>query len=116
MRATTTGYNPEFDEDAPAFEDVSGVKGFALLEFGAPWCGHCQAAAPAVEEAMSAHPSLQHIKVYDGKGKRLGRAFSVKLWPTLVLLEDGLEIERLVRPIHADEVTDLLSYVNRNPN
>lgn len=110
MRATRLGFNPEYDEDAPAFEDVSAAKGYAILEFGAPWCGHCQAAAPAIEEALAAS-ELPHIKVYDGKGKRLGRAFRVKLWPTLILLRDGQEIARIVRPLHVDEVADMLSQI-----
>ena len=50
-----------------------------------------------------------HIKVYDNKGKPLGRAFKVKLWPTLILLQDGKEVERIVRPVHVAEVADLLT-------
>ncbi|PKF50861.1 thioredoxin family protein [Enterovibrio nigricans] len=110
-RATTQGFNPDYDEDSPTFEEVSDIKGFAIVEFGAPWCGHCQAAQPAVEDALSAY-SLPHVKVFDGKGKPLGRAFKVKLWPTLILLRDGLEVDRIVRPIHTMEVTELLSHMN----
>jgi len=50
-----------------------------------------------------------HIKIYDGKGKRLGRAFRVKLWPTLILLHDGEEMDRLVRPSTADEIRRLIN-------
>jgi thioredoxin 1 len=32
----------------------------------------------------------------------LGRSYRVKLWPTLVLLRDGQEVGRLVRPAGAD--------------
>ncbi|WP_256659840.1 thioredoxin family protein, partial [Pseudomonas sp. LS-2] len=34
----------------------------------------------------------------DGSGRRLGRSFGVKLWPTLVFMRDGQEVARLVRP------------------
>jgi thioredoxin 1 len=64
---------------------------------------------PAIKEALEAHTELPHIKVYDGKGKSLGRAFKVKLWPTLVLMRDGQEIERLVRPVQATEISLLLN-------
>ena len=43
-------------------------------------------------------PEVRHIRVEDGKGKRLGRSFGVKLWPTLVLMRDGKILEQLVRP------------------
>ncbi len=108
MESSTCGFNTEYGEDTPSFEQVSTMVGAALLEFGTPWCGHCQAATPAVHEAMAEQPNLLHIKVFDGKGKRLGRAFAIKLWPTLILLHDGKEVARPVRPLQTDEVRRLL--------
>jgi len=109
MKASRPGFNPGYEEDAPTLEQVNALGGDAILEFGAPWCGHCQAAEPAVQEVLSEYSELLHIKVYDGKGKRLGRAFRVKLWPTLILLRDGQEVARLVRPLHADEIRQLVA-------
>lgn len=74
------------------------MSGPALLEFGASWCGHCQALQPELVEALKAHPRIRHIKIEDGKGKPLGRSFRVKLWPTLVLMRDGQVLKQLVRP------------------
>jgi len=54
-----------------------------------------------IDELVADHPELRHIRVEDGKGKRLGRSF-VKLWPTLVLLRDGEVVARLVRPSSLD--------------
>tara|TARA_R110000787_G_scaffold240865_1_gene347061 strand:+ start:5217 stop:5549 length:333 start_codon:yes stop_codon:yes gene_type:complete len=106
------GSNAEYAEEAFTFEQISESSGEILLEFGAPWCGHCQAASSAINEAISEHSELRHIKIYDGKGKRLGRAFKVKLWPTLILLHDGHEVDRLVRPLRSDEVRELMSKLN----
>ena len=102
------GYNPDYTEEDPAPELVSELTGDNLLEFGAPWCGYCQAAQPAIQEVMSSHPEMGHIKIYDGKGKRFGRRYRVKLWPTLILLRDGEEVDRLVRPSTADEIRGLI--------
>jgi thioredoxin 1 len=107
-----TGFNPEYSEEAITFEDISELPGLTLLEFGAPWCGHCQAATPAIKEALTEHSELRHIRIYDGKGKRLGRLFKIKLWPTLILLHDGNEVARLVRPLKTDEVRQLLSKIS----
>jgi len=74
------------------------------LEFGADWCGYCQGARPLVAEAMAEFPGVRHVKVADGKGKPLGRSFAVKLWPTLIVLRDGKEVARVVRPTDADEL------------
>ena len=110
MKASQLGFNPEYAEEAPTLNQVNELNSDAVLEFGAPWCGHCQAAEPVVRQALSEYPEWLHIKVYDGKGKRLGRAFGIKLWPTLILLREGKEVARLVRPLRADEVRQLLTH------
>ncbi|MDO6685008.1 MULTISPECIES: thioredoxin family protein [unclassified Agarivorans] len=110
MKASHTGFNPEYQEDAPSIEEVAELKGYAVIEFGATWCGHCKAAAPAIEPVLS-KAGLPHIKVFDGKGKRLGRSFKVKLWPTLILLESGKEVARIVRPVETEEVIALLANI-----
>ena len=90
-----------YHEEEPTREEIDGGSGPVLLEFGANWCGHCQALAPTVEALLSEHPEVQHVRIADGRGKRLGRSFRVKLWPTLVLLRDGEVIAELVRPTPA---------------
>jgi thioredoxin 1 len=87
-----------FSPNAPSRDAVDAMPGAVLLEFGTDWCGHCRAARPAIEAALAAHPAVRHLKVEDGPGRRLGRSFGVKLWPTLVFLKDGAEAARVVRP------------------
>jgi thioredoxin 1 len=82
----------------PTRAQVDAFAGPTLLEFGTGWCGYCRAAQPYIEAVMKNHPAVRHLKVEDGKGRRLGRSFRVKLWPTLIYLEDGVEKGRVVRP------------------
>jgi thioredoxin 1 len=112
MQTNDIGSNADYTEETFTSEQISELSGDTLLEFGAPWCGHCQAASAAINEVVSEYSELRHLKIYDGKGKRLGRAFKVKLWPTLILLHDGNEVDRLVRPLRADEVRQLMSKIN----
>lgn len=109
MNALTEGYNDHYGEAAPQREEVDALKGLAVLEFGAPWCGHCQLATPFIKQMFAEHAPntvqnavnsniIHHIKIYDGKGKPLGRSFAVKLWPTVIFLVDGVEVDRVVRP------------------
>lgn len=96
-------------EAAPSHDAVIALQGTTLLEFGTGWCGHCQAARPLIDAALAdAPPGLRHIQVEDGKGRPLGRSFGVKLWPTLVVLQDGREVARAVRPQSAQVVRDAL--------
>ena len=87
---------------APDRAEVDAMPGPVVVEFGTDWCGHCQAARPWVQSAFAAHPGVRHVKVEDGRGRRLGRSFGVKLWPTLVFLRDGVERARVVRPVDGE--------------
>jgi thioredoxin 1 len=99
----------DYQVDAPSIEEVQALSGTVLLEFGTPWCGHCRAAQTIIAPALLSHPEIKHIKVYDGKGKKLGRSFKVKLWPSFILLRNGQELGRLVRPKQTADMNLLLT-------
>lgn len=99
------------ETEAPGRDEIDALQGLTLLEFGTNWCGHCLAAQPAIVEVLSQHPQWHHIKVEDGAGRPLGRSYRVKLWPTLVLMRDGQEVARLVRPTQTTDISAALNIV-----
>lgn len=99
----------------PTRAEIEALSGATVLEFGASWCGYCQAAKPLVARALAERPDARHIWIEDGRGKRLGRSFGVKLWPTLVFLANGREVARLVRPTSDAELRDALSQLGPAP-
>lgn len=86
-----------------------------VIEFGASWCGHCQAAQPVIAAALANHPQVRHHKIEDGPGRRLGRSFRVKLWPTLVFMRQGREVARLVRPGDTSAIEQALMQLEQVP-
>lgn len=101
-------YHAQHLAEAPTRDAVDQMQGAAVLEFGAPWCTHCQRAQPLIEEALKDQGGVQHLKVEDGPGRPLGRSYRVKLWPTLIFLKNGQEVTRLVRPQAQQELTDAM--------
>lgn len=104
--------NHHYASVEPTRAEVDARIGPAIVEFGAPWCPHCQNAQPLLEQAMFEHPTVHHTKVEDGKTCMLGRTFRVKLWPTIIFLKDGVEVTRLVRPENAELILKALELID----
>ena len=98
-----------YQTQQPDRQEIAALSGAVALDFGTNWCGYCNGAAPAIETALARYPEIRHVKVEDGPGRVLGRSFKVKLWPTVVVLKDGAEVGRVVRPDSADEVAGELA-------
>jgi thioredoxin 1 len=98
-----------YADPGPTRAEIDALQEPAVLEFGTPWCGYCRAAQPHIAAALAGHPRLRHIKVEDGRGRPLGRSFAVKLWPTLIFLERGKEVARVVRPAGPQVLTQALA-------
>ncbi len=92
-----------YDTAQPERSAIDALPGTTVLDFGTNWCGYCRAAEPLIDEALRGG-ELRHVKVEDGPGRALGRSFRIKLWPTVVVLKDGQEVARVVRPVSSDEV------------
>jgi len=92
---------------------VDAMPGVVAVDFGTNWCGYCKAAEHDIDEALKAYPDVKHVKAEDGPGRPLGRSFRVKLWPTVVVMKDGQEVARVVRPAGAQEVKDALEAASK---
>ncbi len=68
-----------------------------LIDFYADWCGPCKALTPVMEELAAdfeGRATIAKVDV-DGAPEIAGR-FNVRSIPTLVILQNGLEIDRIV--------------------
>lgn len=102
-------YTAAYADHEPARSEVDALPGITVLEFGAPWCPHCIGAQVSIEAALSAHADVRHLKIEDGAGRPLGRSYRIKLWPSLLLLRDGVEVARVVRPTDRAQIDALWS-------
>ncbi|KAL3701898.1 hypothetical protein R1sor_019920 [Riccia sorocarpa] len=73
------------------FTEVIKHNSYVLVEFYAPWCGHCQALAPEYAEAATALKDIAVLAKVDATVEdELAQKFDVEGYPTLVFFVDGV--------------------------
>lgn len=77
--------------------DKKMKKGYVLLDFGARWCGPCRLLEPRLENLARQHrKTVSFFKIDIDESPVTANRFGVKVVPTVVLLKDGVEVNRFV--------------------
>ena len=67
-----------------------------LLDFWAPWWGPCRMVAPVLEEIAAERPDIKVCKINVDEEMDLASTFRVVSIPTLVVMQNGMEADRMV--------------------
>ncbi|KAJ4819079.1 Protein disulfide-isomerase [Rhynchospora pubera] len=101
--------------DASNFDDAISKNPFIVVEFYAPWCGHCQRLAPEYEKAASVLAShdppvvLAKVDANEEKNRELASKYDVKGFPTLKIIRNqGASVQEYKGPREADGIVEYL--------
>ncbi|KAI9201548.1 hypothetical protein LWI28_025185 [Acer negundo] len=101
--------------DHSNFTDVVSKNNFVVVEFYAPWCGHCKKLAPEYEKAasiLSSHDPkivLAKVDANEEVNKALATEHEIKGFPTLKIFRDGGKaVQEYKGPREADGIVAYL--------
>ena len=89
-------------------EEVMNSEKPVLIDFWAPWCGPCRMVVPIIDEIAAEHPEYKVVKVNVDEEVELASQFGVASIPTLVVMQNGMEVERSVGARPKNQILDML--------
>ncbi|XVE95501.1 hypothetical protein REPUB_Repub02eG0103000 [Reevesia pubescens] len=115
VSAEESGESKEFvlTLDHSNFTDTVSKHDFIVVEFYAPWCGHCKNLAPEYEKAasmLSKHDPpifLAKVDANEEANKDIANQYEVKGYPTLKILRNGgKNVQEYKGPREADGIVE----------
>lgn len=75
-----------------------------LIDFYADWCMPCTLLSPRVEEIAQEREDIKVVRVNVDNEQELSNKYEIMSIPTLVLIKEGKEINRIVGLVEKEEI------------
>ena len=96
--------------DSKSFEsEVINSDKKVLIDFYATWCGPCKVLSPVLEEVAIENEDIKLVKIDVDQNEDLVYKYGITAMPTIIVIENGQEINRSVGVISKDKVLELLN-------
>jgi thioredoxin 1 len=84
-------------------------EGLVVVDFFATWCGPCKILGPIMEDVQKELSNVKIFKVDVDENEETARNFGVMSIPTIVVLKDGVEIDRHVGLMNRDSLVEWIN-------
>lgn len=79
-----------------------------LVDFYADWCGPCKRLSPIIEEIAGEEEQVKFVKLNIDDAQDIAIEYQVMSIPTLVIFENGKEVNRSVGLIDKEKLKELI--------
>ena len=80
-----------------------------LIDFYADWCGPCKMLAPVVEAVAKENTNTKFVKINVDDAQDLAMEYNVMSIPTLVVIKNGKEVNRVVGLVNKSELMGIIN-------
>ncbi len=87
-----------------------------LVDFWAEWCSPCLFIAPVLTDVINDYDGqvlLAKLEVDEGENMKLAGHYQVRGFPTIILFEDGIEVERFSSARYKDFIVEFIESNSR---
>ena len=76
-------------------EEVINSQRPVLVDCWASWCGPCKMLATVIDEITNEKDDFKFVKINVDKEEELAMKYDIKSIPTLVIIKNGTEVDRI---------------------
>ncbi len=76
-------------------KEVNDFPGTVLVDFFAPWCGHCSRLSPELEAlALELADQVKFVKLNVDQNRSLAQKYGIMGLPTMVIFVNGSQVKK----------------------
>ena len=90
------------------FQDtIDEIKGYALVKFGASWCGPCKRYAPTFDKFAEENPAVKCFSIDAEKEQGLCEEYDVSSIPVTLVFKNGEFVTKASGILSAEKLSEI---------